>query len=419
MGDLTISQDTALEVIESLRNGIPPKTHLSLFSEGDGFARQVRTRHFSRITRGKIRWVSGNWGSGKTHFLRRLAEEAFEENLLVSAIELRATETPFNKFEKVLSAIIRNVTSREAHYEPGPTPLVPFGDFLHRKFFHQVSEAGNLLKAFENLETSLLLDSRVDIDFKKAVLSYWRSYLNDGIDGTSGNQIRDQIMQWFLGEGTLGEFRRKYDIQKMITKENTKTILNSLGGFVQFCGYPGLVVLFDEAEQAHTTMRKSNLHQAQNNLLHLVNEIPNTPGVVMIYATTPSFFEDEVFGIKAYGALQQRINELPNESPSPLDKVWNLDLIPNTVETFTKVAQNLYDLYTVAYPDDLDALGDRGVVSTQVAKVLAQRNEFARISRWRLAITTTIQSLDRLISGRSLATPQEQYKSILDALSDE
>ena len=82
----SLGQAEALEVIESLRKGIPPKRYTSHYTAGtEDFLKKVRSFHLeSASTRGKLRFVSGSWGAGKTHFLRLLREEAFDAKYLVS-----------------------------------------------------------------------------------------------------------------------------------------------------------------------------------------------------------------------------------------------------------------------------------------------------------------------------------------------
>ena len=71
---MELSQIEAEEIINSLRQGIPPRRNVSAFASGMDFAGAVSKRHFENgVGSGKIRWVCGNWGSGKTHFLRLLA----------------------------------------------------------------------------------------------------------------------------------------------------------------------------------------------------------------------------------------------------------------------------------------------------------------------------------------------------------
>src|SRR5205814_1348570 len=100
-------------MIESLRSGIPPRRFVGEYSTGNrDFVKSVADRHLANpAPRGKIRFVSGSYGTGKTHFLRQLREEAFSQNYLVSFVELTAPEAPLDKFEKVFAAIVQAVAS--------------------------------------------------------------------------------------------------------------------------------------------------------------------------------------------------------------------------------------------------------------------------------------------------------------------
>ena len=116
------------EVIESLRNGIPPQKGVSLYSVGnEKLLEGVKKRHLKSIgTRGIIRFISGSWGAGKTHFFRQLREIAFNENLLVSSVELDNSTAALNKFERVFYSIISNVetpTTFEKNLDQGSSPL--------------------------------------------------------------------------------------------------------------------------------------------------------------------------------------------------------------------------------------------------------------------------------------------------------
>src|SRR5437868_13899865 len=116
----TLSPQAAEDIIEDLRHGIPPRRYVSLYSVGEGeFLEGVRKRHLESASgAGRIRFISGSWGSGKTHFLRLLREKAFDTNYLVATVELSRDETPFNKFEEVFYRIVRSITSPEM-YEAG------------------------------------------------------------------------------------------------------------------------------------------------------------------------------------------------------------------------------------------------------------------------------------------------------------
>ena len=124
-------QKSAEEMVESLRKGVPPRRNVSRYAAGTDFVKSVRKRHLDGgISSGKIRFVNGSWGAGKTHFFRLLREEAFDANLLVSTVELNAEQTPFNKFERVFYDIIRNVTSPRMYQDGKLSSALPFGEVL-------------------------------------------------------------------------------------------------------------------------------------------------------------------------------------------------------------------------------------------------------------------------------------------------
>ncbi len=106
-----MQQNLAIQVSESLRKGIPPQRGVDLYSVGnEKLIEGIKQRHIHGIgERGIIRFISGSWGAGKTHFFRLLREIAFQNNCLVSNVQLNVDDAALNKFERVFYAIIRNI----------------------------------------------------------------------------------------------------------------------------------------------------------------------------------------------------------------------------------------------------------------------------------------------------------------------
>jgi hypothetical protein len=119
----------ATQVIESLRSGIPPQRGVKLYSVGnERLIDGVKERHISGISdRGIIRFISGSWGAGKTHFFRQLREVAFEDNCLVSNVELDTGSAALNKFQTVFAAIIRQITTPSYYLGQALLGAAPFG----------------------------------------------------------------------------------------------------------------------------------------------------------------------------------------------------------------------------------------------------------------------------------------------------
>ena len=122
----------AIQVIESLRKGVPPQRGVDMYAVGnDRFMENINRRHFSGISeRGIIRFVSGSWGAGKTHFFRLLRETAFKNNCMVSNVELGKSEAPLDKFERVFYSILRRVATPSCSSEDGFDEAAPFGIVL-------------------------------------------------------------------------------------------------------------------------------------------------------------------------------------------------------------------------------------------------------------------------------------------------
>ena len=417
-----ITQAAALDVIESLRHGKPPKRYVSSYTTGnEEFLRNVRRRHLeSPSTSGKIRFVSGSWGAGKTHFLRRLREEAFDARYLVSTVELNVDETPFNKFEQVFFDIIRNVTSPEMYEEGDLSRAAPFAEVLRRALFRKPGgdEETVAHERFQEAREALFADDTIDIDFRRIVVQFWETYLAEGGDQATLENTRGRLLQWFAGEGTMTSYRQ-YGIQKIVKRENARLMLQSLSHFATHIGYSGLVILFDEAEMSYSVMRKSNLKQAHNNLLHLINSIDESAGLFLVYAATPDFFIDERHGITIYGALAQRIGRPEDRPPRSLERIWNLDEAETSPEDYLDAASKIRQIYLTAYPDIREIAVSEPLLRDHVAELVRVHPQYSQVSTWRVVVTGAIEAFDATAEGENLRPAQEVHDDIMERLRDQ
>ncbi|HEU5149555.1 MAG TPA: BREX system ATP-binding domain-containing protein [Iamia sp.] len=412
----TVSRREADTIIEQLRGGTPPQHSASAYSSGmDEFLGVVRRRHLApEPVAGKVRFVHGSWGSGKTHFFRLLTEVAFDERWLVSSVELSAQETPFNRFELVLFSIIRNIAP------PAPSTSspssAPFGDVLRAVLEREAGEGGDLPSAAQRMSERLFADASIDIDVKRVVRAYWDTFTGESVDEVVLEERRGLLLQWFAGEAHRPTMRKEFGVQKVVGKENARTILTSLTALIQLLGYKGLLVLFDESEMTHSTMSRSSLKQAHNNLLHLLNETGEVPGLFLIYAAVPEFFTDPKTGVVIYGALAARIGNVPDHRPKALDKVWNLDAHANEPVVYEDAAEKIRELYEIAYPEERDALLPVAELRRRIRTIAEEHGPYHATSRWRVVIKETTKLLDNSLEGVELLEPEASYRETLSAL---
>ena len=413
-----------IQIIESLRKGIPPQRGIDLYSVGnEKLIEGVKRHHLNQIeAMGIIRFISGSWGAGKTHLFRLLREVAFQNNCLVSNVELNVNDVPFNKFEEVFYAIVRNIAT-PSFFKKGALAAAPFGWVVQESLSYlgtgnrSVSHVSyeDYTKACE----SLMSDQSIDIDFKKMIQKYWETFLPEAADKTVQGQTRAEILQWFSGKGTVGQYRRRFGVNTMVSRSNAKLMLQSLSGFIRLSGYRGLLILFDEAEQSYSNMRNAQLRGAHNNLLALINGIddPLSRGLFLIYATTPDFYTDSRHGIIINGALSGRIGQPNQRKPRALDIAWNFDEVDTDLSVYQVAAKKIQDIYVAAYPEAGSGLPSEKQLGDFVRELYTIHPSLSALRFWRVMVTSLITHFDDFLEGEIRPT-QELYDDVMDRLRE-
>jgi hypothetical protein len=416
-----------VQVIESLRKGLPPQRGVDLYSVGnEKLIDGIKRFHFSGMgDRGIIRFLNGSWGAGKTHFFRLLREVAFQNNCLVSNVELNANDASLNKFERVFYSIIRNIVTPNFYSDEAvaAAEAAPFGNVLRESLAYLATgdrNIGNeiLFDQYTRASEALMADHTIDIDFKKMIQKYWETFLPESADPVIQEQTRAEILQWFSGEGAIGAYRKRFGVNKIVSKDNAKLMLQSLAGFVRLSGYNGLLILFDEAEQAYSIMRKSALRDAHNNLLSLINNIESLSGLFLIYATTPDFFSDPKHGIVIYGALQGRIGKPEQRQPRALDTIWNFDEVQTDLPEYQTAAKKICGVYAAAYPEAATAMPSEKEVEEFVRDLESNHPSLAAVRFWRVLVTALIAHFDDRLDG-DIRPTEKLYDDVMDRLRED
>ena len=195
-------------------------------------------------------------------------------------------------------------------------------------------------------------------------------------------------------------------------------MLQSLAGFVRLSGYRGLLILFDEAEQSYSIIRRSALKIAHNNLKSLIDNIEVLPGLFLLYATTPDFFIDPKHGIGIYGALSGRIGKPAEHEPRALDTIWNLDAVPTKLPDYQTTARKIANVYKTAYAEAANQLPTEGKVDQFVAELFRIHPSLSAVRFWRVLVTALTAHLDDYVQGQG--RPAETvYKDVIDRLREE
>jgi hypothetical protein len=403
---------TARRMVNSLRHGTPPEHGVSLYSVGnEDLIQGVKTHHLDQIgEQGKIRFLSGSWGSGKTHFFRLLREAAFDSQCLVSNVELSVDEAPFNKFEMVFHSIVRNIQTPSHYRSETVKEVAPFGRVLEEALSNLATGNPSPLGRINDQQYSiarakLMANGAIDIDFKKIVDQYWSTFFAERVHESRRDEMRGELLQWFAGEGNLRTFRSKFGINKMVSRESAKVLLQSLAGFVRLAGYKGLLILFDEAEQSYSVMKKADLKEAHNNLLSIINNIGHSSGLFMIYATTPDFFDEPQYGIVKYPPLATRIGMPRDQPPIAPQNVWNFDAVQRDEDDYEMAAMRLRSIYIEAYPEPKLEYPAENQIRDFVKAMKERQSENEGVRFWRIMVAALMAHMDDHFAGH-LRSPE-------------
>jgi hypothetical protein len=411
--------DEAIAVVESLRNGQPPKRFVSSYSVGtDEFIEDVRFEHLEADTMiGRIRFISGTWGSGKTHFLRLLREAAFDAGHLVATVELDRDEAPFNKLERVFYRIAQSITSPEMYRDNDLDRIDPLGEVLRRALFTlaredpsgdpRVTQAG-----LREAQEALYGATNIDSDFRRIVDGLWQTYLPDAGDSIALEERRATALSWFKGEGNLGPYRKAFGAQKMVDRTNSRVMLQSLSRLARRLEYSGLVLLLDEGELSTSALRRSDVRAAHNNLRHLIDSIQDNHGLFAVYAATPDFFLNQDYGVVTYGALAQRIGKPPEGPPAAYERVWNLDALQTDGGDFEEAAARIRGVYLMARPSAEERILADEAIRSYVGDLVRLHPERSAVSTWRIVMQGAVDVLDATARGRTPDAPSDAYRAI-------
>ncbi|MBN1135454.1 MAG: DUF2791 family P-loop domain-containing protein [Anaerolineae bacterium] len=365
----------ALNIVNRLREGVPPQEDVFLFSIG----RDELLDYFERVL-GDIsafgqqgtKFIQADYGHGKTHFLDMLAQLALDHNFVVSIVTLDREKAPFNKLEMVVPLIMGGIMTRSARQNALGRLLQQWAEKVRDL------DSNAILRQIDEDEGLQLLFP----DFRLKLVEYARAHNRQG-----GPCFEDclQIEKWFRGVET-----------KSKTFRNIPAYLAAFVQFIRHLGYSGFVVMLDEAESITLLSRITNRDQANENLRQIIDN-QDLDGFYFVFASTPSFLSGEDDrGAQTYPALWRRISDpLRPIGQRALDKVI-VELPALSAEEFFGLARRIKTIYQIAYDRDMPELTDQHL--QRVAQYVKVRTD----KSVRTLVRSTVMLLDELRNDQSL-----------------
>lgn len=295
-------------IVQALRAGVVPKLGLQHIQVGRVREIEELVKDIERLSDGgaSIRFVVGEYGSGKTFFLNLIRLVALEKGLVVMSADLapdRRLHASGGQARSLYAEMTRNTSTRSKPNGGALASVVErFVSQVHRDAEARDVETGELIR--ERL--AHFKEMTGGFEFSEVVRKYWEGHENDDDD------LKSAALRWLRAEfATRTDARKVLGVRTIIDDASVYDHLKLMSAFVREAGYKGLLVSLDEM----VNLFKLTSSQARNanyeQILRILNDVlqGSAEHLGFLMGGTPEFLMNTRRGLYSYEALQSRLAE--------------------------------------------------------------------------------------------------------------
>ncbi len=336
-------------ILNAIRSGNVPAHGASSICMGRDKEIEEFTRILDDVSNGKaiVKFINGEFGAGKSFFLKVIEDLAYEKNFAVSWVNV-SNDMPFNKIDIVYKNIARTLrcktgTSLEHIVKRWITGLKM--DAFNQSADPQ--EQNRIVREAISLELS---ETREHNNSFATALEKYNQLINAG-DIEAGNSA----LAWLRGDSNIPfQMKKRFGVKGDVTKENALQFLEALSIFVRSIGYSGLVVLVDESEFIMNLHAKKYRDIAYNYIRDIFDgcNLGQFENSLFVFAGTPEWYEDSKVGVASYVALHDRIRTSLDDSGNVNVRKPIFNLSGFNEEELDNVSKQIIEMHSVAYDWD-------------------------------------------------------------------
>jgi hypothetical protein len=295
-------------IIQSLRAGVVPRAGQQHIQVGRVEEVKALIADLDRIGDGGsgIRFVIGEFGSGKTFFLYLIRSIALEKRLVTLHADLtpdRRIHASGGQARALYQEMVRNMSTR-AKPDGGALPSIV--ERFVTSAIEASRERGVKPEVVIRERLSSLSEMVNGYDFAEVIAAYWKGH------DTGNETLKSDAVRWLRGEfSTRTDARAALGVRTIVDDANVYDQLKLLARFVRLTGFAGTLVCWDELvnlyKLANTRARNTNYEQ----ILRVLNDClqGSAEGLEFVLGGTPEFLLDTRKGLYSYQALQSRLAE--------------------------------------------------------------------------------------------------------------
>ena len=295
-------------IIQALRAGVVPKLGLQHIQVGRSREVQEMLRDIERIDEGgaAIRFIIGEYGSGKTFFLNLTRLIAMEKGMVVLSADMapdRRLHATGGQARSLYAEMAHNASTRT---KPDGGAMTSIVERFASTSLRKAEAAGRSPDEVMRESLVQLEELTGGYDFATVIVRYWEGY-------ESGDEaLKSAAIRWLRAEfSTRTDARKALGVRTIIYDANVYDHLKLLALFVRKAGYRGLVVSLDELVNLYKLTSSQARNSNYEQILRILNDVLQGTArhLGFMLGGTPEFLMDTRRGLYSYEALQSRLAE--------------------------------------------------------------------------------------------------------------
>lgn len=295
-----------------------------------------------------IRFIQGEYGSGKTMLTAYLMEKALNMNFCVSQVIIDPT-VQLGNFAQVYNSFCQNLRSPQSMDGSGIVNVLEkwaFKQFCIYQNVEGMEETSLNQEQINNfmthLETEMVSVLNLEPSFARAVGSFAAGKVN------KNSELSKYALDWIRGSDKIPskEYSKQLGLKGKINGDDAYNFLKGVLMLTKEAGYAGTIVVLDEVETIRNIPNKSIRKKAYEIIRHILDDIGagKFTCALFLITATPEFFTHRT-GIKEYTALEERIRLIISEGGNRSNKQPILELLPLQKEHLFLLASKIRKIH--------------------------------------------------------------------------
>lgn len=295
-------------IIQALSAGVVPRTGLQHIQVGRHREIEAAVGDIDRVadSGSAVRFIIGEYGSGKTFFLHLVRLIALEKRLVTLHADLapdRRIHATGGQARNLYAELVRNLSTRA---KPDGGALASIVERFVADAAKEADMSGTSPDTVIESRLESLRDYVGGYDYATVLNAYWRAF-EEGQDEPKAAALR-----WLRGEfSTKTDARNALGVRTIVDDASIYDHLKLLAAFVRLAGYEGLLVVCDEMVNLYKLQSSQARNANYEQILRIVNDALQGAGGAFgfYFGGTPEFLMDTRRGLYSYEALQSRLAE--------------------------------------------------------------------------------------------------------------